>query len=288
MTLAEALERYADDAGPKRAAIVRRFVESQGWHPDGSRAIARHLEALTAQGLAPGTVDLAYRTIRAFYRRLGLAAPKVRGHRYDPMDARRFALSPAVVARLVEVARDGVLLPAHAGYVALSTTYGMRAIEMARVRPEDIDAAGERIRIRTAKHGTARWTWMPPEIAAVVAQAGLAPTAVARVESAFAHVWDAAMDEPRPQGVAWHAVRRALNRDLAAAGVSTEDRRRFGRWAGAPSMAERYATPNLTVGETGVAPARLEAEGTRDFDRAVWEAHPYVGFFTAPTGRAGH
>jgi len=282
VTVADALARYADEAGPKRAAIVKRFIEAEGWHAEAGSALSRHLRTLQARGLRPGTVDLAYRTIRAFYRRVGLPAPRVAGYRYDPEDARRYALAPDAIAAMIDGARSGRTQPLDTAYLALSTVYGMRAVEMARVQARDIDRAGERIYLRTAKGGPSRWIWLPPPIASVLPDrwpVGDERDLTARVEASFAHVWDAAIDAERPRGVAWHAIRRALHRDLAAQGVPEPDRKRFGRWSASRGMAERYAAPNLTVGLERVEPARLAEEGTPEHDAAVWQHHPYLGLW---------
>jgi integrase len=279
-TVREAIEEYGRDTSRERAAIVRRFVEREGWHEDASAALRHHLRDLEAEGLAPGTVDLAYRTVRAFYRRLGLRPPRVAGHHYDPRDSRRPALSPDVIARLVAAAKSGAPGPYPIALLALSTTYGLRAVELARVRSTDVDPGNERLFVRTAKGGPMRWMWLPPAIANwLVTDWPL--TDEDDVELLFGELWDSAIDAERPRGVAWHAIRRALHRDLAAAGVGESDRRRFGRWASRRDMASLYAEPNLVVGEKTVRPAIDPSdEGRREYDLAAWERHPYLALWS--------
>jgi integrase len=280
LTLAEALRDYGVQAGPKRAAIVRKFIDEQGWHPEpdaASRALERHLRSLRQAGLRPSSVDQVYRTVRAFYRRYGLMAPRVPGQRYDPRDSSRPALSREVIERLVQAARQGLVPPLYTAYLALSTVYGLRAGEIASLRPEDLDRQGKRIYVRTLKGGVSRWIWLPEEVSRWLLDPWPGPAPVARVEAAFGRVWDATMESIRPARVAWHSIRRALHRDLASAGVSREARERFGRWASRTrEMASLYAYPNATVTETGVQVAQREAEGTREEDREVWERHPYL------------
>lgn len=280
LTVRKALEQYAEAAGPKRAATVRRFVESKGWHADGSRALTEYLRDLEAQGMKPGTVDQVYRTVRAFYRRLGLQPPRVPGHRYDAMDSSRPALSRDAIEVMVQAAKDGRLHPQHAGYLVLSTVYGMRATEIASVRDDDVDREQERIYIRTAKGGRARWTWLPTQAAAYLPDHW--PVASeAHVEASFGRIWDVALEADRPRGVAWHSVRRALVRDLREQGVDATDVERFLRWAsgGSRRMVQLYERPNEIVSATGEREGVTIPEGTREADAAVWDRHPYLHLF---------
>lgn len=287
LTVAEALDEYGREAGAGPARAVRRFLEAEGFERDASQALTRHLRDLEAQGMKPGTRDYHYRMVRAFYRRLrddprlapgfrlSLRVPRVKDHRYSPDDADVFALSTEAVAQLVRAACDGQMRPLYAAYVALATTYGPRAIELSRVKAEDIDREGERFYRRVAKGGVSRWMWMPPAIALYLLDVW-PRVATKKVEDAFAHAWDAAIEEERPKGVAWHSVRHALHRDLTAAGVPEEERTRFGCWAPSRTMAARYARPNRTVGTSGVEVARPEEEGTREYDGNAWDVHPYL------------
>lgn len=281
MTVDEAIGRYGEEAGPKRAAIVRRFVEEQGWHESASRALAAHMRDLEDRGMKPGTVDQVYRTIRAFYRRLGLQPPRVPGHHYDAMDSSRPALDQVLIRQMIGAATAGRVLPQHAGYLALSTLYGMRATEIASVRDTDVDLSRERFHVRTAKGGKERWVWLPPAAASYLPDHW--PTVTeAHVESAFARVWDAAVEADRPRGVAWHSIRRALVRDLREGGVDASDVERFLRWAsgGSRRMVQLYEKPNELVGLSGERESVAVPEGTREADAAVWDAHPYTRAWT--------
>ncbi len=280
VTVDEAIGRYGDEAGPKRAAIVRRFVEEQGWHESASRALAAHMRDLEGRGMKPGTVDQVYRTVRAFYRRLGLQPPRVSGHHYDPMDSSRPALDQGLIRQMIAAATAGRIVPQHAGYLVLSTVYGMRATEMASVRGADVDLSRERFHVRTAKGGRERWMWLPPQAAAYLP--GHWPIASeSHVEASFGRIWDIVLEADRPRGVAWHSVRRALVRDLREQGVDATDVERFLRWAsgGSRRMVQLYERPNEIVSATGERETVTIPEGTREADAAVWDRHPYLHLF---------
>lgn len=274
MTIRQAIDQYGRETDPKRAAIVRRYIEWGGDTSDGQ--FTRYLRLLADQGLAPGTVDLHRRTIRAFYRRSNIIPPKAKGFRYDHLrDSHRPALAPETVTAMIRAAREGMLSDRETALLALSTTYGMRAEELASVREGDIDREGSRIFVRTAKHGVMRWCWLPPAIVphlAIPWEGGASD-----VYAAFDSIWAAVSDAPKPR-MAWHAVRRSLVAGLDRAGVPDSAKERFLRWAsGRRSMASLYSNPSEEVTATGTAPVRDEEEGAREHDAAVWDAHPFLG-----------
>lgn len=283
MRVSEALERYERRAGPKRRAIVERYLKWGGTNED--RDLTRWVRSLQEAGYKPGTIDLYVRTVRAFWRSLGLEPPRASGWRYDPHDATRPALSPSLVERMVQAALREEISPQQSEWLALASVYGMRAQEMASIRDGDVDPEGGRIYVRTAKGGRPRWCWLPPEIRPWVS-AERRPTTVERVERAFVRVWAAVSDAPRPERVGWHAIRRALVRGLAEAGVPERDVIRFLRWAraeesSASRMAALYAAPSHEVSESGAEVARVEDEGRREADAAVWERHPFLPYWRA-------
>jgi len=276
-TVAEALARYSAEVGTKYAAIVRRYLEWGGVCSDAS--LSRYVRYLRDQGLGDGTIDLYIRTVRAFYRRNGLHPPAVKGWRYSPSQAVRPALDRDVVERLVSAARDGVLSPRQETLLALATTYGMRAEEMARVKSEDVDRDGGRIFVHTAKGGRPRWCWLPPEIAERL-QHDWPGCSASDVVATFGRMWRAADLGDRPRRVAWHSVRRSLVRDLLVAGVPGEDVGRFMRWASSDAdelrMVALYGHPTHTVGAGGMQRVQEGDPGSREYDAVVWDRHPYL------------
>lgn len=279
MTAAEALARYRAHAGDKPAAIVERYLRWGGQPSEGKLlAYLRRLES--EHHLAPGTVDLHRRTIQAFYRFHQVLAPRLRGWRYDPKDAQRPALATDLVAQLITAARAGELSSRQTSLLALATTYGMRAGELAAVQAQDVDLPGERIYIRTLKGGASRWCWLPPVVAGYLQDVWprCSPNSV---EKTFDNMWAEVSDKEKPRRTNWHAVRRALVRDLLAAGAPAGDVSRFLRWARGGAAAEErmvhlYGNPSEEVAATGVTAARTEDTGRRDYDAAAWDRHPYL------------
>ena len=278
----DALEIYRQEAGPKFASIVRRWLE-WGGKPEDS-VLLSYLRHLESEGLAPGSIDLHRRAIQAFYRRFNVVPPRARSWRYNPKDAERPALERSVIERMIGAAKSGEIIGQEVGLVCFSTTYGLRAGEMAAIRPRDLDWEGHRVFIRTLKGGTPRWTWLSPELQPFIGPSWEAASARG-VEMSFRRIWDAAVTEgDRPERTSWHSIRRALVRDLVATGVPSDAVARFLRWSGGAGrgperMVSLYSQPNLTVGIEGATVVRDEDTGKREYDVAVWDRHPYLGLW---------
>lgn len=281
MILKEALERYRSQAGPKFAARVERYFRwlgtAEGSNSDA--AFSRFLADLQREGMAPATIDLYSRTIRSFFRSVGMVPPRARGFRFDPKDSRRPALASDLIRRMVEAAKSGDVTPRVAAYLALASVYGLRAGEVSAIRMEDMDRDGQRIYIRAEKGSVSRWCWLPPEVAAWLPEEW-SPASPNAVEKAFTSLWESVLESPKPERTGWHAIRRALARDLRAAGVPDWAIVRFLRWkssgSGAMKELDLYSHPNLEVAEEGERAVRDEDQGKRDYDCAVWDAHPYM------------
>jgi len=162
----------------------------------------------------------------------------------------------------------------------------LRAIEIIRLRKTDMDFAGERIFLRTAKGGVQRWQWLPPVLHPFL-QKPWPRLSDKRLRRYWATVWASVTPTGTgvtAQGVAFHAIRRALVRDLMAAGVAEEDVSRFMRWRTLSgqrkvSMAQLYAHPTAEVQVNGTLVVTAADPGSRTTDAAVWDAHPYLRYW---------
>lgn len=281
ITPEEALARYRRAVKPARAdqyvALVQRWLAWGGQPTDAS--LSAYLHALQRQGYKPSTCDLAARTIRAFYRHLGIPAPRVVGFAWDPLqDTDRPAVALDAMRALMQAVHnpDSALDRYQRAILAVSLVYGPRANELAALQPQDVEAT--RIYIRTSKHGQARWLWVPSTIREVL-DIDWPTVTTTYVERQFGTIWAAVFETEKPARVAWHAIRRGLAHALSEAGVSDGAIEHFMRWkapGGKQSMVALYKNPNRLVGAQGNASIRKTEADEYNDDAAVWEQHPLI------------
>lgn len=278
ITRTEALRHYAQICGPVRKASALKTIEDYldwgGTSEDSS--LKAYLAKLTREGYKIGTVDLARRRIRAFWHALGLHVPRANLD-FDLMqDSARPALSHQLMEQLRDAALGGQLEPYAAALTIIGVTYGLRVSELAKIQPQDVDCEGQRFYVRPSKNGVARWLWMPLAIRPLL-DIDWPEVSAAHVGGQFDAIWATVIGTERPPGIAWHSVRRALVRDLSAAGIPDDDVNRFMRWrVGTRQAGPRvlYANPNQTIGEEATGPGTGD-QSPRDIDSRVWSLHPY-------------
>lgn len=292
MLAGKALDEYKRTAGPKSGRIVERYLEANGSEDD--QVFTKYIQGLVSGGMKRGTADLHRRCIRTFFKNTDLLlresgkygirsvhVPEVRGWNYDYLaESRRTFLTEELIVDFIAAARHGDLTAQQVFALALSTTFGMRAREIAAVRPEHVDKRESRLYIQTAQGGVARWQWLPPEIQPYIPQE-LEPRDANAVVKLFASMWAVVLEMPRPDRVGWQSIRRELEGKLSVAGVSQEARGRFMRRKTANySIAEYNASATSRVTRQGEVAARLiGGPGTREFDRECWDRHPFVGLW---------
>lgn len=278
LTIQAALERWGHTVGAAKRdqhlALVRRYLLWGGTNADAK--LAEYAGWLASQGYKGSTIDLHVRMIRAFWRSMGVSVPK------PPtgivVESESIALAADTIHQLIHAARQAATTREQA-LLAVSTVYGVRAEELARIRRQDIRIAEARIFIRTVKGGRPRWQYLPPLLHRYVDRPW--PTTTA---NRMARYWHSTMDHTQctiPKGIGWHSIRHALDRDLLAADVSEAAIHHFLRWAtksaGKQSMVKQYADITATVQEDGSVQRRVQDDGMEAADHAVWIAHPYLG-----------
>jgi integrase len=310
VTEREALARYVAHAGRQRGAYVERYLQgcAPGADPASGATLAAHLERLLRDGLGRGTINLHYTTVRAFFafcRRpedqggLGISCnvPRVGSWKYDPRESRRaFADRERLISPLARACQEGRWAEQEAAVVVLACVYGMRAGELAAVTAADVDLPRERFYIRTEKDGMPRWCWLPPGLHRWMPEQW-APVTARDLHKLFGRIWDEVVGEQRPPYAGWHAIRRALDKELVEAGVDLGAVGRFLRWkgggqarlSGAERMALWYAQANLAVGVGGARTSVRtdDDQGARAYDAAVWDRHPFLAYFISGGDPAG-
>ncbi len=256
-----------------------------GGNPPSDAMLTRYLAALEAEGKRRGTVDRAYRGVRAFYHwaakrqdiRYGGPIPEVRGWRFDSeKESESVAFAEETVLHLIATAKQQAAAY-DVALLCLSTLYGLRAVELSRVLPEDCNLEGGRIFVKTAKKGVVRWHFIPEEARPWLDIPWPRTTARA-VEKVFPDLWAlAGLEQEERYGSCWHGIRHGLDRALRDREVNEEERDRFLRWkSSGRNMARRYANVSIVVGLQGAERVRGAEEGSREYDGRTWERHPFV------------
>lgn len=284
VTAREAAKLYGQHAGKQPQRMVEHWLQWLGGLEPSDTLVEKWMAAQEQEDLKRGTIDRRYRAVRAFYAwaakypaiRYGGPIPTARSWHFDSeKESESVAFGEDTILRLVEVAKEQAAAY-DAALLCLSTLFGLRAVELSRVLPEDCNLADGRLFVKTAKKGVVRWHWLP-EAARPWLDVAWPRTTAERVERVFPDLWAlAGLEDEDRMGSCWHGVRHGLDRALRDRGVPEEDRDRFCRWKGNRSMARRYANVSVVVGLEGPQRVRGAEEGSAEYDAAVWLRHPFV------------
>ena len=262
--------RYSPDS--KRTFLVQAkvFLKRVGAKESYTREdILGYVDSMIEQGKAGGTIHTALSAVRHLFqaikcpwplrpRELHLGLPRSQG---GP------ALAPDEVEALIKGVRAQVVrfTPSdphkfRSAYmarvaVALSTTYGLRPIELQRALSHG--CTGETFELQTAKGGKYRQHSIPPEelripLTFISTKIGRATLHKVFTDLMKAHV------RPRRKGEGWHAVRRSLVTGLLAAGLQMHT---VSRWMG------------WQLTETAFSYYRPSQD---DLDQTIFEKHPFL------------
>ena len=241
--------------------------------------IDKYLAHLRRQKYADGSINLIFRIVRTLFSRNDLDWPYNRGEspqiREDRIQAP--ALDPEVIREMIQAVKEKGD-PDEKAFLAISTTYATRRVEMVGLVQDDINLKDRTIHITTAKHGRER-THMIPEI--IVPYLEKYDFNTKRSESEIFTLWyrlEYRIGLEHTNQVGWHSVRRTLDTLLLSAGFSEIDVMGFMRWKQRTSanMAFRYSATKWVGRErtiTSVAPAYA------DLDTRIFAKHPFLHFW---------
>jgi len=174
----------------------------------------------------------------------------------------RPVLSPDEVAGLIAFTRR-CGSKAERFYLAMSTTFGLRRVELSRLSEESFGEGT--VLIDTAKHGAPRTHLIPNEIKPVIRdalQANALGYSISGLTAMFRELHHKA-GLKRDGALGWHSIRRALDTQLLDAGLNYYSVRDFLRWRSSPSD----------------MPALYHHSNPTDVDLAVFAVHPYVAYW---------
>jgi len=279
----EILENYAKrlgSTGKTRRLYLRfasNFLEYAGGEFDREK-IDKYLARLRKHKYSDGSVNLIFRTIRTLFSRNNMEWPYNRGEspliREDKIQAP--ALDPDIIGEMIQAVKSKGELDEKA-FLAISTTYATRRIEMIGLVMDDVRIKDKTIHITTAKHGRERTHMLPEEILPYLEGFDFD---VGTSDSEIFALWyrlEYRIGLDHTNQVGWHSVRRTLNTllldNLPEATVMS-----FMRWKQRTSshMPYRYSAQRF-VGREGMS-TKVVGEA-KDVDSKVFAVHPFLKYW---------
>lgn len=243
-------------------AVAAEFEQVCGYQEKYTRAdIILFLVHLRKRKLAQSTIDKNLKAIKLLSQIQQWELPDLNMRRVSPDEIRRPILDKDRVISLILTGKH--LLPkTWLSYLALSTTYGLRRIEMARLKPSDLTS--KTLTVHTAKGGVKTTHLLAPEIAPYIE--GFEPYK----DDSLTHIFHKMMVRTgfkADGGFGWHSLRRALVTELILAGASALNVLRFMRWSDASAR-----------GEFGMLATYAKKDQTR-IDEEIFQIHPFLPFW---------
>jgi len=259
-----------------RRCIIKKFLGVVGIKDSYDEYDAMKFFDWANEHYSGQSILLVYSIIKWLYARMGFNFSDIAYPEYDNNNV--YALPNDDIGKLIgSIDKFSLTLQL---LVALSTTYGMRRIEMNRVAESDINLDNNKIFVRTAKSGksTQRWMYIPPEIRPVLSTYKQYCNKIVKLThtTISAYFWKACNIAQVPlnqeKRIGWHSIRRSLVIGLTNSGLSDNTIIQFMRWKhkdNASSILYRYRSTqdNDSIIET--------------IDKEVFEAHPFTKLWTA-------
>ena len=284
MNKEEILNNYSRRLGStgKTRAIYIRYVSNFLDYASGKydrETIDKYLAHLRRKKYSDGTINFIFRTIRTAFSRSSIEWPYNRGESPQIREDRVLApaLHPDVIsAMIVKVKEEGE--PIEKAFLAISTTYGTRRIEMWELTTEDVNIKDRIIHIATKKHGRERTHMLPEEIVPHIAgydfNKGIS-------EAKIFSLWyqlEYMIGLKHVNQVGWHSIRRTLHTLLGDVISSRSTVMSFMRWKQRTSsdMDYRYSAQRY-VGWEGIT-TKVVGEA-RDVDSKIFAVHPFLEYW---------
>lgn len=247
----------------KQARDFLDFVEQNGLELD-REAVERYWNKLERERYSVGTIRNKLQIVKRLYDIAKVDWPL--GKRWMPQ-IRSFekvtpVLEPGEIEQLIKTAKEGKLDRVEVAYLALSTTYGLRRVELSRISPHDIDLRKKQLKVYVAKGGDLRVHLVPNEIKRFLSKDGFGRYSAWKLSQMWWHIMERSGLGYRPE-YGWHSIRRALDTQLLSEGkVPYFDVKQFLRWK-----------------LSGEMPMVYYHKPDEQVDREVFENHPFIKFW---------
>lgn len=278
------LENYAKRLGSSKTTknSYLRFAQDFLDYADGNldrETIDKYVEHLRMKHkYSDGSVNFVFRIIRTLFGRNNLAWPFARGEspqiREDQIAAP--ALDPGVIGEMIEsIKRDD--RPDEKAFLAISTIYGTRRVELVHLTQNDVNLRDRTIHIATAKHGRERTHLIPEEIIPYLEEYDFDKTISQFSLFTLWYRLEYRIGLTHIDQVGFHSIRRTLNTMLLDHLPETTVMS-FLRWKQRTSshMPYRYSAQRF-VGREGMTTKVIGV--AKDVDTKVFDVHPFLEFW---------
>lgn len=225
------------------------------------------------------SINFIFRIIRTLFGRNNLEWPYRGGEapqiREESIQAP--ALAPDIIGEMIQaVKKDGE--PYEKAFFALSTTYGLRRIEIMKLSQGDVRIKDKTIYVATAKGGQDRFHMIPEEILPYLKQYNFDSKIS---EFKLLTLWyriEYKIGLKHIDRVGWESVRRTLTTMLLDKRLPEPTVRSFLRWKQRTSPYRPYPYSAVKfVGREGEF-LKVVAEA-RDVDNKVFKVHPFIKYW---------
>lgn len=252
-------------------AVVAEYERVCGLKDTYTRAdLTVFLTHLRKRGILQSTIDKDLKAIKLLAEiqhwgagPQGTDFPKLSLRRVRPDEIRRTILSKQTIGSMITLGKQGLLKDIELCYLALSTTYGLRRVEMVRLKPTSFRDEHQLV-VDTAKGGSKTAHLIPPQIAPYL-------TCFRHYEAdSLTHMFHRIAKKcglDTGAGYGYHSVRRSLATELILSEASALNVLRFMRWSDAS-----------TRGEFGMLAIYAKKDQER-IDEDIFKIHPFLPYW---------
>lgn len=263
-------------AKPQYEADMRRFVAAVKGDYSKEKLMS-YINGMLQQGYAVGTISRkVVPMVKKFYKVNDIPWPLRKGEtpRSGEADVRALAISSRVIARLIMAAGSPSVNQYNVALLALSTTYGMRRVELASLTPKSVDIKSGMIYVKSAKGSRERWHMIPDEIKPQLDVRFKKLTDWAASKAFWEMEQAAGIIHKLDTG--WHSIRRMLIKELVTRDLPDQTVRSYMRWKRSEfggDMLGLYFTSTVIDDDAEVVES---SQADKDVDRSVIKVHPYL------------
>mgnify|MGYP001610859297 FL=1 len=274
-------ETYIASLGPEPSpasrSIASRFCTWLGDRELTRATVLTWMGQRRGAGYSAGSIAREWGVIRRICTTNRLEWPFVRSEapQVSEGDESRPILPVAAIAAMIRTSLT--MEPGVRARLAMATTYGLRRVELQELHPGSFDWAGPTVYVATAKAGRQRYHLLPEELIPVLQASAWRPRSLMYISQEIVQL-RLLIGVHAPE-VGWHAIRRALARELSQSrngveGMSETELTIFLRWK-ARSMASRYPSGTV-IGWGGEKEQHVVGLADQDLDRKAFQLNPWL------------